>query len=71
MHRICDNDNLIDMRKTCNLNDATPYCKKFCFHRCNSNCVMFSFDDRFIIAMDVGYGSDDLIFNASIRYNNY
>ena len=33
--------------------------------------MMFSFDDRLIIAMDVGYGSGDLILYTSIRYNNY
>ena len=54
----------------CSINQATPYYKKFCFHRCDSNCVMFSFDNRFIVAMDVGYGSSNLIFDTSIRYND-
>ena len=71
MYRICDNDNSIGIRKMCSLDDTISYCKKFCFHSYNSNHVMFSFDNRFIMAMNMGYKGSDLIFDTSIRYNNY
>jgi len=32
--------------------------------------MIYSFDDRFVMAMNVGYGSSDLIFDAGIGYNN-
>ena len=70
MYRIHDNGNSIDMRKMCSLDDTIFYCKKFGFCRCDSNHMMYSFDDRFIMAMNVGYESSNLIFDTSIRYNN-
>ena len=70
MYRIHNNDDLIDMRKMCNLDSTTPYCEKFGFCRCDSNHIMYSFDDRFVVAINVGYESSDLIFDAGIRYNN-
>ena len=70
MYRIYNNDNSINIRKMYSLDDTISYCKKFSFCKCDSNCVMYSFDDRFIVAINVGYGSSNLIFDASIGYNN-
>ena len=62
MYKIYDNNDLINVRKMCNLDNTTSYCKKFGFCRYDSNCMIYSFDDRFIMVMDVGYGSSNLIF---------
>ena len=66
MYRIRDNDDSINIRKMCSLNDITPYCEKFGFCRCDSNYMIYSFDARFVVAINVGYGSSDLIFDAGI-----
>ena len=66
MYRIHDNNNLIDVRKMCSLNDTTPYCKKFGFCKHDSNHIMYSFNDRFAMAMNVEYRSGDLVFDACI-----
>ena len=49
----------------CSLDDTISYCKKFCFHSYDSNHVMFSFDNRFIMAMDMGYKDSDCCSNHS------
>lgn len=58
------------MGKMCSLDNTISYCKNIGFCRYDSNYMIYSFDDRFVVAMNVGYKSSDLIFDAGIRYNN-
>ena len=55
MDRICDNNDSIDVRNMCSLNDATSYCKKFSFYRYDFNYIVYSFDDWVIVTVDVRY----------------
>ena len=68
---IHNNNDSIDIRKECSLIYATSYYKKFCFCKHDFNHVIFCFDNRIVVTMDIGYGSGNLIFNTSIRYNDY
>ena len=70
MYKIYDNNNSIDVRNMSSLDDTTPYCKNFSICKCNFNYIMYSFDDRSVMAKNVRYESSNLIFDANIGYNN-
>ena len=55
MDGICDNKDLIYIRKTGSLINTTSYSEKFSFSRCNIYYMIYSLNDWIIMAMDVQY----------------
>ena len=55
MNGVCDDDNLIHLRKKGGLINTTSNDKEFSFSRCDIDHIMYSLDDWVIASMNVGY----------------
>ena len=71
MNRVCDDNNLIHVRKTDSLINTTSYGEKFGFSRHDVDHMMYSLDDWVVITINVDYQHNNLILDACIYYNNY
>ena len=70
MERVRDDDNVFNVMVHDSLVHSALYGKELSFGSSNVDSPVKCFDNRFVIEMDVQNGSSDLIFDASIQYNN-
>ena len=53
MYRICDDENLINIRKTDSLINTASYYKEFSFSKYDVNYMIYCLDDWIVMDMDV------------------
>ena len=68
VNRVYNNNNFPDTLKIGGLIYATSYVKQFSFSSYNINHMMDSFDDLFVMNMNMRDGSNNLILYAGIEY---
>ena len=70
MERVRDDSDVFNVVVHNSLVNSTLHGEELGFSSGNVDGPMKCFDDRFVIGMDVRNGSSDLIFDASIQYND-
>ena len=66
MNQVYDNNYLENFLNICSLIDTTSNGKKFSFNASNVHYIVQSFDNQFVIDMNVYNRSSYIVFNTSI-----
>ena len=68
MYRVYNNYDFSDVLNISGLIYTTPYSEQFSFSSSDIDCIIDHFDNLFIMNMNIGNRSGNLILDASIKY---